>query len=538
MKILPTFNWWIGIVEDRMDPYNMGRCRVRIFGYHTANKQTLPTADLPWATPMMPVTSASVSGVGSNHVLVEGSTVIGFFADGKDEQQPIIMGSLNGRPEEREEDPNIGFNDPFNIFPRNGEEPGYNELNEPDISRLARGAAAEDHASLVQKRESRLANDTKIPIAKAPEMDSVTSPVNGASYETEFWEEPHPRFGKNETGSYQEPGQLPTFEDSTTSVYPYNNVTETESGHVFEVDDTPNNGRIHEYHNSGTFYEVQADGTKVTKIVGDDYKIVIQNQNIFVQGNCNLTVEKDLRLRVGGDYYEEIKGNKFTTIGDEETAGSRHTKIQGNDCLEVGTGSNTNITGDSGLRVGGQANTTVMKANVLSVGGNYSATVGRKISLSAITDISLNSVLGNMNLTTGIGNITATAIGAFKASGTTMSLTAVTNQTIAAGINQLVEAGAIQNLAAVTQNTTAVTQNTTAPTRVISGITTHTGAYNVAGPMTSTVSVTAPAISGTVTVTGGAVSGSVVSQGSIILGTHKHTGVTSGGALTGTPSVI
>ena len=523
MKLLPTFNWWIGIVEDRMDPYNMGRCRVRIFGYHTANKETLPTSDLPWATPMMPVTSASVSGVGSNHVLVEGSTVIGFFADGKDEQQPIIMGSLNGRPEERQEDPNVGFSDPFNIFPRNGEDAGYNSLNEPDISRLARGAAAEEHASLIQKRESRLAEETKIPIAKAPEIDSVASPVNGASYETEFWEEPHPRFGQNETGEYQQPGQVPTFNDGITSVYPYNNVTETESGHVFEVDDTPNNGRIHEYHNSGTFYEIQADGTKVTKVVGDDYEIVIGGKNIFVQGNCNITVEKDLRLKVGGNYYEEIKGNKFTIIGDEETAGSRHTKIQGNDCLEVGSGSNTNIKGDSGLRVGGQANTTIVKANTLTVGSNYSTTVGRKISLSAVRDISLNSVIGNINVTTGVGNITATAVGSFKASGTNMSLSAALNQTIAAGVNQLVEAGAIQNLAAVTQNITA-------PTRAITGITTHTGLYGVVGAITSTTSVTAPAITGTSTVVGG-----TVSQGSIVLGSHKHSGVTSGGALTGTP---
>ena len=41
------FNWWIGCVEDRMDPEKMGRCKVRIFGYHTDNKQLLPTKDLP-----------------------------------------------------------------------------------------------------------------------------------------------------------------------------------------------------------------------------------------------------------------------------------------------------------------------------------------------------------------------------------------------------------------------------------------------------------------------------------------------------------
>ena len=46
----------------------------------------------------------------------------------------------------------------------------------------------------------------------------------------------------------------------------------------FEVDDTPNNGRIHEYHNAGTFYEIQADGSKTTKVVGDEYEITLKDK--------------------------------------------------------------------------------------------------------------------------------------------------------------------------------------------------------------------------------------------------------------------
>ena len=58
----PPFHWWQGIVEDRNDPAYMGRYRVRIFGYHTANKEQLPTENLPWSVPMQPVTSAAISG--------------------------------------------------------------------------------------------------------------------------------------------------------------------------------------------------------------------------------------------------------------------------------------------------------------------------------------------------------------------------------------------------------------------------------------------------------------------------------------------
>ena len=89
------FNWWIGVVEDRMDPEKMGRCRVRIFGYHTDNKVLLPTKDLPWATPIQPITSAAISGIGSSPLgPLEGTWVIGFFLDGEDMQQPAIFGTI------------------------------------------------------------------------------------------------------------------------------------------------------------------------------------------------------------------------------------------------------------------------------------------------------------------------------------------------------------------------------------------------------------------------------------------------------------
>ena len=91
----PNFCWWQGVVEDRNDPEQFGRYRVRIIGYHTLDKAVLPTESLPWSIPMQPVTSAAISGVGSSPSgLVEGSSVIGFFVDGGDGQIPVIMGSF------------------------------------------------------------------------------------------------------------------------------------------------------------------------------------------------------------------------------------------------------------------------------------------------------------------------------------------------------------------------------------------------------------------------------------------------------------
>lgn len=90
-----NFNWWVGVVEDRKDPEKIGRCRVRIFGYHSDNKELLPTKDLPWAIPIQPITSAGISGIGSSPLgPVEGTWVMGFFLDGEDMQQPAMLGTI------------------------------------------------------------------------------------------------------------------------------------------------------------------------------------------------------------------------------------------------------------------------------------------------------------------------------------------------------------------------------------------------------------------------------------------------------------
>ena len=52
-----------GVVEDRNDPLQLGRVRVRFVGIHTEDKQKIATEDLPWAYPIQPITSAAMSGI-------------------------------------------------------------------------------------------------------------------------------------------------------------------------------------------------------------------------------------------------------------------------------------------------------------------------------------------------------------------------------------------------------------------------------------------------------------------------------------------
>ena len=109
------FIWWQGVVEDRHDPLYLGRCRVRILGWHTDNKVEMPTESLPWAFPVQPITSAAQTGVGISPTgPVEGTWVVGFFRDGEDAQEPVFFGTLGGIPEAQAPHPmrGEGFADP------------------------------------------------------------------------------------------------------------------------------------------------------------------------------------------------------------------------------------------------------------------------------------------------------------------------------------------------------------------------------------------------------------------------------------------
>ena len=99
--------------------------------------------------------------------------------------------------------------------------------------------------------------------------------------------------------------------------YPYNNVMETESGHLKEYDDTKGHERITERHMSGTQYEVCADGTKNERIVRDNYRLVVGqdtlevfgNVRIIVSGQADIAVAKDVNIAVGGDMVSTVDGN-------------------------------------------------------------------------------------------------------------------------------------------------------------------------------------------------------------------------------------
>lgn len=90
---------FIGVVESTADPLQVGRVRVRAVGYHPERAAGgVPVEHLPWAHVLLPTTAAGVSGIGATHGLLEGSWVFGYFLDGRDAQQPMVIGCFTGAP--------------------------------------------------------------------------------------------------------------------------------------------------------------------------------------------------------------------------------------------------------------------------------------------------------------------------------------------------------------------------------------------------------------------------------------------------------
>lgn len=217
---------------------------------------------------------------------------------------------------------NTGFRDPNNKYPLK------EYLNEPDTNRLARGVI---EGTIVEKKDAKV----KKGIPKA--------------YDSGSWDQPMPAFGAK---------------------YPFNKVYETESGHIQEFDDTPGQERIHTYHRSGTYSEIDANGTQVNYIVGDSFTLMERNGCIHVAGECNITVDgntnifartdanievaQNANVRVGNNVDLAIANDMYIAAGGDvliKAGGSF--AVQANEISQKATAVNIESTGDANILAGG-----------------------------------------------------------------------------------------------------------------------------------------------------------------------------------------
>jgi hypothetical protein len=226
----------------------------------------LPTEQLPWAMPMLPLNNTNP------YSPKEGDMVMGFFTDGEAAQEPVIMGVFPGIPlkaanaQEAFSDPRTGDQLTSAPVKPNESATGYpRKLDEPSTSRLARNDAA------------------------FPSFINQSKKINKAS--------------KVEPDSYY------------NAVYPYNNAYESESGHALEFDDTKDSERVHLYHRSGSYVEFGPEGDRAERIQKDKFTVVIGDDSVYVQGDVKVFIDGNATLDIGGNMSATVGGDTNLNVG-------------------------------------------------------------------------------------------------------------------------------------------------------------------------------------------------------------------------------
>lgn len=266
-----------GVVEDNKHPDKNGKVRVRIFGLHTENNEnssetfeTISTEQLPWAEVMGGNEFGLLSGIGTSSILKQG-TWVWVTLDNDDPNKPIILGVVKGtQTVKKQYSDGEGFCDPDGEFPLDP------RLGQTDLNELARGII-----------------ENTVIATKNNNLDS--SPY------------------------YTEAAQQP-------SSYTYNQVIETPSGHVIELDDTPGSERVQIIDRHGNYTEMKLD-EYIDKAVSKKVNIIVSNLLEHIGGGVKRKVDKDFYNTIAGYFRIQADGN-LEIIGDVKVSGSLQTTGQ------------------------------------------------------------------------------------------------------------------------------------------------------------------------------------------------------------------
>ena len=155
---------------------------------------------------------------------------------------------------------NLGFSDPEGIYPT--------MPNEADLNRVVRGQSIDKTVVAIKEKE-RLKNI-------------------GIGLSDKSWDQPSIQYAAQ---------------------YPFNHAYVSEKGHMLEFDDTHKAERVHLYHRTGTFVEIDQGGNQVNKIVGHNVTVTERDGYVYIKGNGHLNIEGSFTLQTDTAYIEMTKLN-------------------------------------------------------------------------------------------------------------------------------------------------------------------------------------------------------------------------------------
>ena len=190
--------------------------------------------------------------------------------------------------------------------------------------------------------------------------------------------------------------------DMPPSEYPYNQVRETITGHVTEVDDTPGRERLLFKHRTGAGIDMRPDGTVIInskhntiEITGNDQKVIVKGDgDIHYHGNLKLHVDGDFDMVVGGNYNLDVKGDK-------------REHIRGNYQLGVVENFETTVVENKSSFVNGIVTDTYLSDNNVITKGNMTTRVEKDYNLFVDDDTIITSK-DELSISTKNANIAAT----------------------------------------------------------------------------------------------------------------------------------
>tara|TARA_R110000823_G_scaffold189890_6_gene321657 strand:- start:315 stop:1121 length:807 start_codon:yes stop_codon:yes gene_type:complete len=125
--------------------------------------------------------------------------------------------------------------------------------------------------------------------------------------------------------------------------YPYNRTITTKGGHVIELDDTPENTRVHIYHKSGSYIEINNEGRVVIKSVVDGFDITDGTKTFFTSKDFDVKAEGSITLGSKNSVKIAAPGGITVTQGSIHTKGTLGSTVGASGAFTTVTGQTVHV---------------------------------------------------------------------------------------------------------------------------------------------------------------------------------------------------